>query len=115
MNTLEYAWKAWKFDNHFHDGWTEAKRLRIFLAQAMKDKKMIDCVELEMAMAQIMAIQEASGFRFDRDAAERVRTLSTKKSKRYKQPSSSAIAGCLARCLHPSVQTKRMGTSRAHL
>ena len=34
---------------------------------------MIDCVELEMAMAQIMAIQEASGFRFDRDAAERVR------------------------------------------
>ena len=35
---------------------------------------MIDCVELEMAMAQIMAIQEASGFRFDRDAAERVRS-----------------------------------------
>ena len=34
---------------------------------------MIDCVRLEMAMAQIMAIQEASGFRFDRDAAERVR------------------------------------------
>ena len=34
---------------------------------------MIDCVKLEMAMAQIMAIQEASGFRFDRDAAERVR------------------------------------------
>ena len=34
---------------------------------------MIDCVKLEMAMAQIMAIQEASGFRFDKDAAERVR------------------------------------------
>jgi len=34
---------------------------------------MIDCVELEMTMAQIMATQEASGFRFDKDAAERVR------------------------------------------
>ncbi len=35
---------------------------------------MLDCVELEMSMARIMAEQEASGFRFDRDAAERVRT-----------------------------------------
>ena len=35
---------------------------------------MLDCVELEMSMARIMAEQEASGFRFDREAAERVRT-----------------------------------------
>lgn len=35
---------------------------------------MLDCVELEMTMARIMAEQEASGFRFDRDAAERVRS-----------------------------------------
>ena len=34
---------------------------------------MIDCVMLEMRMAQIMAEQEASGFRFDVNAAERVR------------------------------------------
>ena len=34
---------------------------------------MNDCVVLEMRMAQIMAEQEASGFRFDVDAAERVR------------------------------------------
>ena len=34
---------------------------------------MNDCVVLEMRMAQIMADQEASGFRFDVDAAERVR------------------------------------------
>ena len=35
---------------------------------------MIDCVELEMKMAEIMAQQEASGFRFDVSAAERVRS-----------------------------------------
>jgi len=35
---------------------------------------MLDCVELEMTMARIMAEQEASGFRFDRDAADRVRS-----------------------------------------
>jgi DNA polymerase I-like protein with 3'-5' exonuclease and polymerase domains len=32
-----------------------------------------DCVRLEMQMAELMAQQEASGFRFDMDAAERVR------------------------------------------
>ena len=35
--------------------------------------KIPDCVSLEMKMATMMAQQEASGFRFDRDAAERVR------------------------------------------
>jgi DNA polymerase I-like protein with 3'-5' exonuclease and polymerase domains len=34
---------------------------------------MIDCVKLEMDMALLMTQQEASGFRFDMDAAERVR------------------------------------------
>ena len=34
---------------------------------------MLDCVNLEMRMAEIMAQQEASGFRFDVAAAERVR------------------------------------------
>ena len=32
-----------------------------------------DCVALEMRMAELMSIQEASGFKFDMDAAERVR------------------------------------------
>ena len=35
---------------------------------------MLDCVELEMRMAEIMSQQEASGFRFDINAAERVRS-----------------------------------------
>jgi len=35
--------------------------------------KIPDCVSLEMRMAEIMAVQEASGFRFDMEAAERVR------------------------------------------
>ena len=34
---------------------------------------MLDCVHLEMRMAEIMSQQEASGFRFDVEAAERVR------------------------------------------
>ena len=34
---------------------------------------MLDCVTLEMKMAELMAQQEASGFRFDVQAAERVR------------------------------------------
>ena len=34
---------------------------------------MLDCVSLEMRMAEIMTQQEASGFPFDTDAAERVR------------------------------------------
>ena len=34
---------------------------------------MLDCVELEMRMAELMSQQEASGFRFDVQAAERVR------------------------------------------
>ena len=34
---------------------------------------MLDCVELEMRMAELMAQQEASGFKFDILAAERVR------------------------------------------
>ena len=33
-----------------------------------------DCVALEMRMAEIMAQQEASGFRFDTSAAERVKS-----------------------------------------
>jgi len=34
---------------------------------------MLDCVELEMRMAELMSQQEVSGFRFDVEAAERVR------------------------------------------
>ena len=35
---------------------------------------MLDCVLLEMRMAEIMSQQEISGFRFDVTAAERVRS-----------------------------------------
>ena len=34
---------------------------------------MLDCVNLELRMAELMSQQEASGFRFDVEAAERVR------------------------------------------
>ena len=34
---------------------------------------MLDYIALEMRMAELMAQQEASSFRFDMDAAERVR------------------------------------------
>ena len=34
---------------------------------------MLDFINLEMRMAEIMSQQEASGFRFDVNAAERVR------------------------------------------
>ena len=39
-----------------------------------------DCVLLEMKMAEIMAQQEASGFRFDVSAAERVRAENSTRS-----------------------------------
>ena len=35
---------------------------------------MLDCVSLEMRMAEIMAQQEASGFRFDLQAADKVKS-----------------------------------------
>ena len=41
---------------------------------------MLNCVELEMRLATIMSQQEASGFRFDVDAAERVRSELTKEA-----------------------------------
>jgi DNA polymerase-1 len=43
------------------------------LTKLRKKKLMLDCVELEMRMAEIMSQQETSGFRFDVEAAERVR------------------------------------------
>ena len=53
---------------------------------------MLNCVQLEMRMAQLMAQQESSGFRFDMLAAERVRSdlnqkvldIQQKISERYK-------------------------------
>ena len=35
--------------------------------------EMIDCVELEMRLATLMAQQEQSGFKFDLEAADRVK------------------------------------------
>tara|TARA_Y100000401_G_scaffold117572_1_gene127266 strand:+ start:5821 stop:7122 length:1302 start_codon:yes stop_codon:yes gene_type:complete len=53
---------------------------------------MLDCVALEMRMANIMAMQEASGFKFDLDNADKVRDrlrkeasdIETKISQRYR-------------------------------
>ena len=41
---------------------------------------MLDCVELEMKMAEMMTRQETSGFRFDVNAAERVRNELTEEA-----------------------------------
>ena len=46
---------------------------------------MIDCVALEMRMAELMAQQEASGFRFDVSAAEQVRTELQEESDQIEQ------------------------------
>ena len=46
---------------------------------------MLDCVELEMRMAELMSQQEASGFRFDMDAAERVRSELTDEMEQLQQ------------------------------
>ena len=77
---------------------------------------MNDCVLLEMRMAQIMAEQEASGFRFDVEAAERVRAelqqeadnIQAEIAKRY-------MSTYLARFIHPSVQTRLKVISLVHL
>ena len=46
---------------------------------------MLDCVALEMRMAEIMTQQETSGFRFDMDAAERVRAKLEQEAKDIEQ------------------------------
>ena len=43
-----------------------------------------DCAALEMRMAVLMSQQEQSGFRFDLDAADRVRQELTKESEDIK-------------------------------
>ena len=46
---------------------------------------MPDYVELEMALAQLMSQQEASGFRFDQEAAQRVREELTDETNELEQ------------------------------
>ena len=46
---------------------------------------MLDCVTLEMRMAEIMTQQEKSGFKFDMAAAERVRNQLREKQKNLKR------------------------------
>ena len=61
---------------------------------------MNDCVLLEMRMAQIMSEQEASGFRFDVEAAERVRAELQQEADEYPSRDCQALYLCAWQGLH---------------
>ena len=67
---------------------------------------MNDCVLLEMRMAEIMSQQEASGFRFDVAAAERVRGELQKRSLNLNNQFNHDISMYLERFIHLNGQTK---------
>ena len=71
---------------------------------------MLDCVELEMRMATLMAQQEKSGFRFDLVAADRVKQSQAKSLRNLKKQSANGIPTTLAKSLHRSVRTRRVAT-----
>ena len=66
-----------------------------------------DYVKLEMRMAELMSQQEASGFRFDMDAAVRVRSELQSEFDQLTRRSQRSTSTCLARSSHPNVQTRR--------
>jgi len=71
---------------------------------------MLDCVHLEMRMAEIMSQQEASGFRFDVQAAERVRNeLSAEMQDLEAAIILSASLMCQAKSLRLRDRTKLKG------
>ena len=70
-----------------------------------------DYVKLEMRMAELMSQQEASGFRFDMEAADRVRSELQTEFDELTNKITRSTCTCLARCSHLSVQTRRRGMS----
>ena len=72
---------------------------------------MPDYVELEMPLAELMAQQEASGFRFDLHAAETVKSTTCRKKQRCLEieKDQTSILCDLARSSHLSVRTPLSG------
>ena len=67
-----------------------------------------DYVRLEMRMAELMAQQEASGFKFDLQAAERVRSELAIEAKNIEEIISTRYLYVPGKVFTPSVMIKRM-------
>ena len=70
---------------------------------------MIDCVELEMRLAQLMSQQEQSGFRFDVHAADRVRRELEEESAKLKEIICSRYRYVPDKVFTPRRQDKKNG------
>ena len=70
---------------------------------------MLDCVTLEMTMANIMAQQEASGFRFDIDAAERVRMQLQQEAEELENQIKSTFLYVPGKVYTPKRANKKLG------
>ena len=70
---------------------------------------MLDCVELEMRMAALMSQQEASGFRFDTEAAERVRAELEAETEEIQQKITSIYRYVPGKVFTPKRANKKQG------
>ncbi len=70
---------------------------------------MLDCVELEMRMAALMSQQEASGFRFDTEAAERVRAELEQETEEIQQKITSIYRYVPGKVFTPKRANKKQG------
>ena len=70
---------------------------------------MLDCVELEMRMAALMSQQEASGFRFDTEAAERVRAELEQETEDIQQKITSIYRYVPGKVFTPKRANKKQG------
>lgn len=76
---------------------------------------MLDCVKLEMRMAEIMSQQEESGFRFDVSAAERVRSELQLEFNNLSNELKSRFLFVPGKVFTPKRADKRKDTMLAHL
>ena len=74
---------------------------------------MSDYIELEMRMASLMAQQETSGFRFDLEAAERVKSELQEEMGDIEASSVRSISISLARSSHLNARTSPRATKLA--
>ena len=70
---------------------------------------MLDYIALEMRMAELMAQQEASGFRFDMDAAERVRDELSREAQNIEEKISAIYRYYPGKVFTPKRTTKNNG------
>ena len=70
---------------------------------------MLDYIKLEMRMAELMAQQEASGFRFDMDAAERVRDELSREAENIQEKISAVYRYYPGKVFTPKRTAKKTG------